>query len=60
MEHEGNGDTNYNWCTCNGPQGLGKGSRKVGSRRTNRENSAYSIVRIAKNTEKRHGDLGSS
>ena len=25
MEHEGNGDTNYNWCTWNNPKELVKG-----------------------------------
>ena len=24
VEHEGDGDNNYNWCTCNSNQRLGK------------------------------------
>ena len=29
MEHEGDGDTTYNWCTRNSPQRLGKGDGRV-------------------------------
>ena len=32
------GNTSYDWCTPNGPQGFGKGSGKVGNRSTNIDN----------------------
>ena len=32
MEHECDGDTNYNWCPRNGPQNLGMRAETVGSR----------------------------
>ena len=50
MEHEGDSDTNYNWCTWNDPQRLGKKAGKVG-------NPNYSIAKIGQNTEKSTGDL---
>ena len=29
MEHEGDGDTNSNWCTLNNPQRFGNGTRNL-------------------------------
>ena len=49
MEHEGDGDTNCNWCTWNNPQKIGKGTRRLRSQRRRRDHPDYSII---KNTEK--------
>ena len=57
MEHENNGDINYDKCTWNGPQRLGKGTGRVGNQRTNRDNPNKSITKIGQNTEKSSEDL---
>ena len=53
MEHEGGGDTNFNWCTWNDPQRL----RGVGNRRMSGDHLNYSIVEVGQNTEKSPGVL---
>ena len=57
MEHECNGDTNYNKCTRNGPPKLGKRTGKAGNQMTGRDHPHYSITKIGQNTEKSPGDL---
>ena len=37
IQHESDGDTNYDWCARNDPQRLGKGARRAGNRRTCRD-----------------------
>ena len=54
MEHEGNGDTNCNWCTWNNPQRLGKGTVRL--RIKGRVETIYN-TKIGQNTEKSPGDL---
>ena len=56
MEHEGESDTNCNWCIQNNPQRLGKGVGRVGNQRMRRDHPSY-IVKIGQNTEKSPGDL---
>ena len=56
MEHNGDADTNCNLCTLNCPQRLGKGTEKVGNRRTTLDPLNYSIIKIGQNTEKSPGD----
>ena len=34
MEHESDGDPNYNWCTRNGSQRFSKGTGRAGNRST--------------------------
>ena len=34
VEHEGDSDTNCNWCTWNNPQRLGKWTGRLGNKRT--------------------------
>ena len=53
MEHAGGSDTNFTWCTWNGPQKIGR----VGNLRKNQDQSDYSTVEIGWNTEKSPGDL---
>ena len=57
MEHEGDGDTNCNWCTWNNPERIGKGTGRVGNKRTSGNYPDYSIVKIGQNNEKSPGDL---
>ena len=57
VEHEGNSDTNYNWCTWNGPQRLGKEDGRVRNQRTSRNYPNYRIVEVGPNTERSDGDL---
>ena len=44
MEHESDGDTNYNWCVRNDLQRLGEGDRGVGNWMTNQDHLNCSIV----------------
>ena len=44
MEHEGDGDINFNLCTWNDPQKFSKRSRGVRNQRTSWDNPNYSIV----------------
>ena len=55
MKYEG--DTNYNLCTWNCLQRVGKWIGKVENRWTSRDHPNYSIVKIGYNTDKSHGDL---
>ena len=57
MEYEGEGDTNCDWCTCNNPQRISKGTKGLKNKRTSEDHSDYSIIKIGKNTEKSPGDL---
>ena len=51
MKHESDGDACCYWCTWNSAQWFGKGRRRVGNRRKNRDYSDYSIVKIGKITK---------
>ena len=57
MEHESNSNTNYNWCTRNNLQRLGKGAGRVGNWRMSQDHPNYSIVKIGQNIEKSPGEL---
>ena len=57
MEHEGDSDTNCNWCTWNNPKRIGTGTGGLGNKRKNGDYSDNSIIRINQNTEKSPGDL---
>ena len=58
MEHEGDGDTNCDWCTRNNPQMTGKETGKLESKWTSWDHPNYSIIEIGQNTEKSSRDLG--
>ena len=47
MEHDGDGDTNFNWCTWNNPQRIDKGTKRVGNKRANGDLPDYSIIKIS-------------
>ena len=60
MKHEGDSDTNCNWCTQNHPQRIGKSiGKRIGrlGNKTNGDHLDYSIIKISQNTEKSPGDL---
>ena len=57
MEHEGDGDTSWNWCTWNNPQRIDKRTGRLGTERTSGDHPNDSIIKIDQNTEKSLGDL---
>ena len=57
MEHEGDGDSNCNWCIWYNPQRIGKGTRRLGNKRTNGDHPNYSIIKTSLNTKKRTRNL---
>ena len=44
MEHEEDGDTNYNWCVRNNPQRLDKMIERLGNQRTRGDHINYCII----------------
>ena len=52
MPHEGDGDTKCQYGNWNSLQKFGKEAGRAGNRRTSRDNTNYTIVEIAQNTEK--------
>ena len=57
MEHEGNGDTKWNWCALYSHQRIGKWTGRLGDQRTRGDHTNNSIVEIGQNTRKSTGDL---
>ena len=57
VEHEGDSDTNSNWCTRDNRKKAGKGTGRLRNKRTGRDLLDYSIINIGQNTEKSPGDL---
>ena len=57
MEHEGDGDTNCSWCTCNSLQKLRKWGGTVGNQWTNWSHQNHGIAEIFQDTEKSPGNL---
>ena len=57
MEYEGDDDTNCGWCTWGNPKRIGKGTGRLGNKRTSGDHPNYSIIKIGQNTEKSLGDL---
>ena len=56
MEHESDGDTNYNWCAGYSHQKMGKETEEFVNKGTSGYYPNYSIVEIDQNTEKSPGD----
>ena len=56
-EHEGDSDTNCNWCTWNYPERIEKETRRYENQRTSGDHPGYSVIKIDQNTEKSPGDL---
>ena len=57
MEHEGDSDTNYDWCARNNPQRLDKGTGRRRNQRTSEDHPDDCIIKFSQNTEKSPGDL---
>ena len=55
MKNEDDSDTNCNYCAWNYPQKIGKGTGRLGNKRT--RPSKYSIIKIDQNTEKSPKDF---
>ena len=47
VANENDSDTNSNWCTWNGPRGLGKETGGIANKRKNRDYTDYSTVKIS-------------
>ena len=54
MEHDGDGDTNYDWCTW---KIISKGAEGLENKRTSRDHPDCNIIKIGQNTETSPGDL---
>ena len=51
-KHKGDGDTYCGWSTWHNPQRIGKGTRRLGNKRTSTDHPDYSIIKTGQNTEK--------
>ena len=56
-KQESDGDTKSNWCFWYNHQRIDQGTGGLGNKRTGRDHTNYSIVKIGQNTEKSPGDL---
>ena len=57
MGAKGDSGIYSNWCTCNNPYTIGKGTRSLWNQRTSGDHTNYSIIEISKNIEKSPGYL---
>ena len=57
MKHESDDDTNCNRCVWYNPLRIGKGTGKLGNKRTSGDHLKYSTVKIGQNTKKSPDDL---
>ena len=57
MEHEGDGDTNCNWCTRYSHLRIGTRTGGLGNKRMSKDHPKLSLVEGSQNTEKNPGDL---
>ena len=57
MEHESDGDTNYNWHTRYSHQRIRSKTRELGNKRTSGDHLNYNIDEIGQNTKKSPGDV---
>ncbi len=58
MEHEGNNNTNCDWCFWHGNKRIIKGPGGFGIWRPRGDHPNYYIIENGQNTEKTPGDLG--
>ena len=58
MEHEGDDETNCNWCAQDILQRHRKGNGRLKNQRTSGDHPVYSITKINQNTEKSPGNWG--
>ena len=57
MEHEGDADTNFDWCDRYNHQRIDKGMGGLGNERTNVDHPNINIIKIDQNTKNSPGDL---
>ena len=57
MEHEGDEVIICSWCSGNNPQRTGKGTGRLGNKRTRKYHPDYSIIKNSQNTERGPEDL---
>ena len=57
IEHESDGDTNYNWSDWHSHQRIDTGTGELGNERLGEAHQHCSINKISQNTEKSPGDL---
>ena len=57
MEHKGDVNTNYYWCSWYSHQKVNKETGGLGNMRRNGDHPNYYIIEIGQNTEKSPGDL---
>ena len=55
VEHESDGDNNYNWCSWYSHEKIGVGGLR--NKRTSTDHLNYNISKICQKTEKSLGDL---
>ena len=57
MDHEGDGDTNYNWYAWYSHQRIHTGTGSLGNKMTSGDHPNNSIIKNCQNTEENPGDL---
>ena len=57
MEHEGDGDTDCDWCAQAIPEGLIKSLEDLKMKRTSGDHPDYNIIKLSQNTGKSPGVL---
>ena len=57
MEHDGDGDASCDWCAWSNPQKIGKGTGRLGNKKTGWNYPDNNIIKISQNTDKSPKDL---
>ena len=57
MEHELDGDTNFNWRPSINPVKISKGTGRLGNQRTRGDHLYYSIIKNQPDIKKNPGDM---
>ena len=57
MQHESDGYTNCNWCSCYSIHRIGISNKRLRNKRTNGDHPKYRIIEIDQNTEKNPEDF---
>ena len=57
VEHESDGDTNFNWYSWYSHQRIGTRTEVLGNKGMSEDHPNYSIIMIGQNTEENPGDL---
>ena len=57
MKHDGDTDTNCNWCPWSNPQRFDKGAGRFRNQSMSEDHPDYSVIKIRQNTEKSFGNV---